>query len=396
MRIFGVIAEFNPFHNGHASLIAAAREAGLSHCVCVMSGNFTQRGEAAVTDKRVRAKSALKCGADLILELPVAHATASAAHFAIGAVQILEACGCVEALAFGSECGDTDKLRKLAVALDSREISAPLRRYLDEGMTFAKARQLALAQIFGEDMGHLLSSPNNILAVEYIRAAADICWDTELFTVRRFGVTHDSTHPDAEYASASYLRGNINELECYVPQPAAEVYREAMARGLYPLDQNRLEDMMLSYLRRLNSATLESLPELSEGIEGRLYNAIRKSTSLPELHKTLKTKRYTMSRVRRLVLSAFLDITAKDLTTPPPYLRVIGMNSQGQEILTKLRKTAKLPMSGSLARLRELSPECARTAMIEERATDLYTAALTAPLPCGYEYTAKIVTIDKH
>ena len=394
MKIFGVIAEFNPFHNGHASLIAAARHAGHSHCVCVMSGNFVQRCEAAITEKRVRTEAALRCGADLIIELPIAHATASAAHFAMGAVNLLEACGCVKSLAFGSECGDTDKLRKLAAALDSHEIDTSLRHYLGEGMTFAKARQLAVTQIFGEDTGSLLSLPNNILAVEYIRAAENILWDTKLLTIKRLGTAHDSNHPGAGYASASYLRGNISELENYVPHPAAETYRKAAEDGLYPLDYNKLEDMMFSYLRRLTPTMLEDLPELSEGIEGRLYRAIRTGTSLSEIHKTLKTKRYTMSRVRRLVLSAFLDITADDIASPPPYLRILGMNARGQEILAEIRKKTRLPMNGSLARLREVSPECARAALIEERATDLYTAALPYPLPCGHEYTAKVVVID--
>ena len=391
MKVFGVIAEFNPFHNGHEALLMAAREAGYSHCVAVMSGNFVQRCEAAVTEKRVRTNAALHCGVDLVLELPVSHATATAARFAAGGVRLLEACGCVEALAFGSECGDAGKLRELACALDSREVAISLRRYLNEGMTFAKARQSAIADSYGKNMGNLLYSPNNILAVEYIRASAEIDWAAKFFTIKRKGTAHDSGQPSADFASASYLRGHIDELEDYVPHSAAEIYCDAIVGGLYPVDKAKLENMMFSYLRRLGPDKLSSLPDLSEGIEDRLYRAIRQGTNFAEIHGALKTKRYTMSRVRRLVLSAFLDIAAGDVAAPPAYLRVLGMNGRGREILAEVRKNARLPLSTSLARLREFSPECARAALLEERATDLYTAALPVPIPCGYEYTASAV-----
>ena len=393
MKIFGVAAEFNPFHNGHAALLEAARESGCSHCVAVMSGNFVQRCEPAVTDKRVRARAALECGADLILELPVSRATATAARFAQGAVYLMKACGCVDAIAFGSECGDAQKLRGAAQAVDSREIIIPLRKYLGEGMTFAKARQLAVGDVCGGDAARLISTPNNILAVEYLRAAGELSWEVEAFTVKRFGAAHDSQKPDGKYAGASYLRTNINELEAYVPKQAAEIYNAAVKQGIYPHSKDKFEGMMLSYLRRLAPEQLAALPELSEGIEGRLYRAIREGRSIPEIHAALKTKRYTMSRVRRLVLCAFLGITAADVLAPPPYLRVLGMNARGRQILAKIRRNTALPLDTSLARLRSHSPACARAALLEERATDLYTAALPAPFACGYEYTASAVFV---
>jgi predicted nucleotidyltransferase len=335
----------------------------------------------------------------LVLELPVAHATATAARFAQGAVHLLHACGCVDGLVFGSECGDTESLWDLADALDSQEFSDALKNHLDSGMTFAKARQLAIGEICGADAAKLLASPNNILGVEYLRAALELDWDAEAFTIERLGTGHDSRRPNAGYASASYLRENINALGDYVPPRAAEIYSKAAEDGMLPLNTEKFEDMMLSYLRRQTPENLAELPELSEGIEGRLYRAIRGGTSISGLegiHNALKTKRYPMSRVRRLVMCAFLGITVKDVTQMPPYLHVLGMNERGKELAAQISRHGSLPLDTSLSKLREHSPACKRVAELEERATDLYTAALPTPLPCGYEYTASAVFPGKN
>lgn len=395
-KVAGIVAEFNPFHNGHAALVAAARQAGAHTVVAVMSGNFVQRGSPAVTDKRVRARAALLCGVDLILELPLPWAVAPAQRFARGAVELLAATGCVDSLAFGSECGDLTALEALAQAVDDPALTAPLRELLAGGMTFARAREQAVARQLGPEKAAVLASPNNTLAVEYLRAARELGWQVRPLTLRRVGAAHDSGDSRDGIASASHLRhhaGDFPLLTAHVPATAAPVYARALADGLYPGDPARLDTAILAHLRRLGPEELARLPDLSEGLENRLYAAIRTAATLPGLEAALKTKRYPMARVRRLILSAFLGLTPEDGRQPVPYVRVLGFTPAGRALLAKMKATCPLPVSQSLARLRALGGPCERLAALEELSTDLFALTLPSPPPCGYEYTASAVFI---
>lgn len=392
-KVCGIVAEFNPFHNGHRELIAWARQAGATHCVAVMSGNFVQRGSPAVTDKRVRAHCALLGGADLVIELPLPAATATAQRFARGAVGLLAATGCVDMLAFGSESGDVDTLRLLSRAVDEPAVTTHMRALLADGLTFAKARELAVVQVYGAQVAVQLATPNNALGIEYLRQAAYLGFDVPAITTPRFGVTHDAHAPDGAYASASFLRKQTDFalISQFVPHSCAELLAGAMAEGLYPAEPNKLETALLSHLRRLGPEELATLPELSEGLENRLFAAIRATASLSELEAALKTKRYPLARVRRLILAAFLGLTSQDCDTPPPYVRVLGWNRKGQELVSSMKQRCVLPVSTSLARLRALGGSCERFSALEELATDLYTLCLPSPRPCGYEYTARAI-----
>lgn len=386
----GIIAEFNPFHNGHRALIQAARDAGAKTVVCVMSGNFVQRGSVAVTDKRVRAKAALECGADLIFELPLAHSVATAQRFARGAIYLLNAAGCVDMLAFGSECGDVSGLTTLSKVIDEPEVTHVMRAMLKEGLTFARARERAVAKVYGEELASRLSGPNNILGIEYLRESALQGLRAEPFTIKRLGVAHHDQTANNGFASASFLRANADnheELSANVPPKAAALYVAARERGLFPADPGKLDIAILSYLRRLRTDELSVLPDLSEGLENRLFATVRTATSLEGLCEALKTKRYTMTRVRRLVLCAFLGIAASDCNAAPPYLRVLGFTENGRKLLPSIKKLRRLPLDTSLAVLRARGGLCGRFASLEEISTDLYNLCLPTPLPCGYEYT---------
>lgn len=393
--VFGVVAEFNPFHNGHAALCDAARKNGATHIVAVMSGNFVQRGSPAITDKRVRARCALLAGANLVLELPVPYATATAQRFARGAMSILQASGVVDGIAFGSECGDAQALSQAAAAVDAPEVIAAMRAFLREGLTFARARELAVGCCYPKEIAALLSSPNNALAIEYLRQAAHIGWDAEVFTLARQGVDHDSPHASQEVASASYLRAHsrLEDVAAFVPPRALETLAGAIADGLYPCDEAKLETALLSQLRRMSVEEFAALPDVSEGLENRLYAAVRQGRSLEELYALLKTKRYTLARIRRLVLSAYLGIRRADTEAPPPYIRVLGFDAHGSALVSAMKKRCKLPASTSLARLRAHGGSCERFAGLEELATDLYGLLLPVPPACGYEYTAAGVFI---
>lgn len=390
MTVCGIIAEFNPFHNGHLALIDLVRQSGADTVVCVMSGNFVQRGSAAVTDKRVRARAALENGVDIVIELPLASAVSTAQRFARGAVHLLAATGCVDILAFGSEAGDLAGLKILAKAIDEPEVTSIMRNILKDGLTFAKARELAVAKVYGGELASQLAYPNNVLGIEYLRQADLQGLKFEAFTVKRIGAEHHGEGSSGGYASASYLRSNAGDfalLSDNVPPKAAGIYAEAMARGLFPSDAHKLDTAILSHLRRLGMPELSRLPDISEGLENRFYAAIREAKTLAELQNLLKTKRYTMARVRRLILSAFLGLTAKDCDTLPPYIRVLGFTAKGRELLSSVKKRRRLPLDTSLAALRAKGGDLERFASLEEISTDIYGLTLPSPLSCGYEYT---------
>lgn len=393
MSVCGIIAEFNPFHNGHQALIKAARENGADKIVCVMSGNFVERGSLAVTDKRVRANAALECGADLVIELPLAHAVSTAQRFARGSVFLLNALGCVDMLAFGSESGGLEDLNALSRAIDNPEVTAYMRGLLGEGLTFAKARELAVKNIYGEKLSALLREPNNILGIEYLRQTHLQGLKAEAFTIKRIGAMHHDEAASDGFASASYLRSrtDFETFSRFVPENAAKIYASAISAGLFPSDWGKLETAVLTHLRRMSLTELASLPDISEGLHNRMYSAIREASTLDGLMRSLKTKRYTMARVRRLILSAFLGLTAADCEIMPPYVRLLGMGGDGRKLLSQIKKSCKLPVSASLAELRARGGACGHFASLEEISTDLYTLSLPKPLSCGYEYTAKAI-----
>jgi len=396
MKIGGVIAEFNPFHNGHAALCAAAREGGVTHLIAVMSGNFVQRGDFAITDKRVRAACAISGGVDLVLELPLPWAMATAQVFARGGVGTLAACGCVDVLTFGSECAEEETLRALAKGVDSPPVEERLRSLLPLGMTYAKTREQAVREVLGDNLARHLTSPNDLLGIEYLRQASVLGWKPEVILTKRRGVSHDANHPEDKYASASWLRAKaadgMRDFSEYMPTSCVELLEDARSKGLFPTNKLRMDAAILSHLRRLNREELSCLPDLSEGLENRFYQAIRSAGTVAGLESAIKTKRYTMARVRRLILSSFLGLQKEDARGVPPYLRVLGIGAKGNEILGIMKKTATLPVDASLARLSRLEGRCKHIANLEERATDLYGLALPEPLLCGYEKSAHIVT----
>ncbi|WP_418709968.1 nucleotidyltransferase family protein, partial [Anaerotruncus massiliensis (ex Liu et al. 2021)] len=394
--VAGIVAEYNPFHNGHAHLIEAARAAGATHIVAVMSGSFVQRGGPACAPKTVRANAAVACGADLVLELPLPYAMATAERFAAGAVGILGGLGCVDVLAFGSECGDIDLLAKAAGAVLAPYCGEYTKNLLDTGVTYARARQKAVEELYGPEVAEVLSSPNNTLAVEYLKQISLQELRIAPFTIPRAGAAHDAREPGEQFASASHLR-NLLDLESaealapYVPAAAMSVYRSAAAAGLMPFDPHSLNTAVLSTLRRMEKSAFSALPDVSgEGLDNRLYDGVRAAVSLDELLSLVKTKRYPLSRIRRLVWNAYLGVDADLMTLPPPYARVLSFNKRGMEILSAANRTTRIPVSHSLLKLAEKNEACARFASLEARATDLYSLGLPAVQPCGSDYTQKI------
>lgn len=397
-HISAIICEYNPFHNGHKYHMEETRRQGATHIVAVMSGNFVQRGEPAMLNKWARAAMALQNGADLVLELPTPWAMASAEPFASGGVALANAMGCVDSLSFGSESGNLPSLQAAAQALVLPDTLTLMKTYLREGMSYAQARESAVRQTSGEQAAGLLRKPNNTLAIEYLKALNRSQSRIRPLTVPRTGARHDSHSTQERFASASLLRHRMLEdgLDClstWMPESSLAVLHREKARGLAPASLLNGERALLSYLRRLSARQLAAIHGVSEGLENRLYTAIRHSTTLEELFAALKTKRYPLSRLRRMVMAAFLGLQKDTASAEPPYLRVLGFNQAGTEILRQMRTTAQLPILMRAADRAKLSPEGRRVFDFECTATDLYALFCPIPQPCGAELTTNTIRI---
>lgn len=395
MKAVGITAEYNPFHLGHAHHIAQTRTIlGKDRpVVCVMSGSWVQRGECALADKWTRAGLALESGADLILELPLPWAISSAEGFARGAVAILEATGVVDTLSFGSESGDLVSLRMLAEGLESEAYRNALHIELDKGISFAEARQQAMIRCMGK-RAELLRGPNDSLGVEYLRAAGE---RLDALTVIREGVSHDSDSPTDGFASASALRdlakkGKWDEMVPWMPAGAPETLKRA---GI--ADRRRILRALLARLRTMEEADFAALPDSGskEGLPARLVRAAGQAESLEDFYRLAKTRRYVHARLRRLAIWAFLGLKASDRPVRPEYLRVLGMNRRGMDLLREMKSRATLPILTKPAHISDFSPEARRLFALECRGTDLYGLCFEKVRPGGLDYTSGPVILDQ-
>ncbi len=343
MKITGIICEYNPLHLGHKKQLDWVRQQNAdSGIVCMMSGNYVQRGAPAVFDKTLRAKAAVLCGADLVLEMPVTGSLSSAEGFAATGVSILSPF--CDQLCFGAETASKDTLIALAQALLSPDFTPALRQELDKGLSFPAARQKALESM--ELDASALSLPNNILAVEYCKAILAQGSAMQPMPIFRAGSYHD-TEADKENPSATALRQLIGEcgnwLE-YIPQPAQECFVNA---GVHTLQSG--QRAILTRLRTMTDREFEALPYGSEGLWRKLMHASRKESTLEDILAAVKSKRYTRSRLDRMVLCAFLGITEEMLSAPVPYVRVLAFNDRGRQILNIARNTGTFLNAGQVA-----------------------------------------------
>ncbi len=388
MSTIGIIAEFNPLHSGHKYLLEEAKKLGT--VVCVISGNFVQRGDTAICEKRVRTREALLNGADLVLELPVLWSMSTAQNFALGGISALKTAGC-DTVIFGSECGDIKLLEKASELLILPEFSKKLGLELKKGVTFAKARQTVCEKL-GLEAG-LLEGANNNLAIEYIVAAKRLDYHPKFITVKRRGASHDSSDVD-EYVSASLLREKIknNDFEFCKKYISPNAIEEISKNGAS--DIKNLERLILGILRTKSIFELKQLPDISEGVENKLFSAIRLTTDIESLYNKIKVKRYTLARIRRLVLSAVLDFKQDLFMKPLPYVRILGFNDIGRQHIRGISSNTKIPLVVKASEIKELGAEAQNVFETECRATDLYMLSFSQPKACGLEYTAKIIKTE--
>ncbi len=399
MKVAGIVAEYNPFHTGHAHQIGQTRARLGEDCavVAVMSGNWVQQADCAIADKWTRARLALIGGADLVVELPTVWACSTAESFARGAVSILDACGVMDTLSFGSECGDVEGVTRVAQCLGSAQYAERLQEFLNDGATFAACRQRAVEELLGVELGSLLSKPNNNLGVEYIRALNALDSKIEPMTVLREGAAHNSTGQTARFVSATQIRmeltqGNWDGAQPYLPEGGRALLQgHTVARsGL-----KQVERAILARLRTMTAQDWEKLPDCgaAEGLPRRLERAGKSCVSMDDFFEQAKTKRYIRARLSRVVLWAFLGLCAADVPDHPPYIRVLGFNERGREVLRQMKERATLPILTKPAHARELGEIGRRLFELEARCTDLYDLCFeTVPAP-GREWNTDPVVL---
>ena len=388
MKFAGIITEYDPFHNGHAAQLAAARRAG-AECIAVcMSSGAVQRGGVPILPDAVRARAALEAGADLVVALPAPYACATAERFAAAGVSLLAALGC-GTLVFGAETPDAALLRQAAALLQREELQPLLRQKLSAGMTYAAARAEAAEELV-PGMGALLRTPNNILGIEYCKAILNQKAALQPMPLPRWGAAHGGAageHDGTPMASASYLRQHtLEEWAPFVPQTAMELYRKAAAEGQL-LDAQKFETAVLALLRAAPPERFARARGVSEGLENRLAAAVREAESLEDLYTRLKTKRYPHARLRRLVLDAALEFPAE--LPEPPYLLVLGAR---KAVLPRL-KQGRLPAGTSLADLMRNGEEARKIGALHSRAVDFSSLCRCKIRPMGLAFTAKPVIL---
>jgi len=381
MKTAGIICEYNPLHLGHTGHIEKTRLALGGDCaiVCVMSGNFVQRGDFAIFNKYARAKAAVQCGADLVIELPLPYALSSAEGFADAGVYILDRLGVCDYLAFGSESGDIGALSEAAVAIVSKRADMLTKEWLDKGLSYAAAQQKAADAVLGA-RSEVFKYPNNLLGIEYLKAITAYESSLKPITVKRTGDEHDSdTGLSAFVLRKTLMRGE--KPWGLMPNAAVMVYMEEIAAGRGPVFINQSELAILSRLRAAKS--FSDLPGATEGLDNRLMRYTETEPTFEAILEKVKTKRYTMSRLRRMLLSACLGITAADAQKPPPYIRVMAMNRVGMKILAEARKKTRLPIITKPASAKSLSGRALELFNKEAAATDFYVLSYPGEINRG-------------
>ena len=392
---YGIVTEFNPFHNGHKYLVDSLKTDDNTIVTAVMSGNFVQRGEPALFDVNLRTKMALISGVDLVLSLPLPYCISTAEKFALAGVTVLDSMNCLDSIAFGSESNDKKTLFDCAKNLKLPEFNTLVSKFMENGVSYPTAREQLVRELYGDTQAELLKNSNDILGIEYVKGLMSINSDLDVTTIKRTGAKHDSDEGTSNIRSASLIRtfiDDLNEVKNFVPKESFEVLKTATENGKI-LDYKKYELSLMFKLRTLTPEDFKKLPDVSEGLEYRICDAVKNSNSYPELLEKIKTKRYTLSRIRRILLFAYLDITKEMLATPVPYIRVLGFNERGASLLKLSKEKSKLPIITRPQDVKKLDENAKRIYELECKARDLYSLCLKNPDVCGKEMTEKIIIV---
>lgn len=411
-NVLGIIAEYNPFHNGHLyHLNESKRITNSEYTIAIMSGNFTQRGDVSLVDKWTKTKMALAGGIDLVIELPVLYAISSAENFADGAIKILNSLNIVDYITFGSECGDITILDDVADVLikEPKDYQTLLSHELSKGVSFPKARESALMMYLNNvrRFANVLSCPNNILGIEYLKALRKRDSFIRPITIKRKEANHSDNifSSSSRYASGSSIRNfcnspDITDLQRVVPEFSYNLLEENFKKGNLVKSISNFDKEIIYTLRRMSIQEISELPDVSEGLEYSLKNAANSCNSVIELLNLLDSKRYTKTRIQRILLYAILQISKKDMqiskSVNNPYIRVLGFNSKGREILSEISKRSpKLDLVTSVKKFFDDSPTKNQKMMLEKDiwASNVYTLSFEYESKANLDFTEKLITI---
>lgn len=373
MPLAGIVAEFNPFHNGHKYLIDCAKKDGFDVAV-VLSGNFVQRGDVAITPKYKRALTAISNGSDIVAELPVAWAMSTAQNFAFGAVSQLVSLG-IDTLYFGSESANSDILCKVAHILLSNEYQELIRQKISTNETFAKIRRNIVCDILGFETD-VLDNPNDTLAVEYICAAKKLKANIKFNPVKRIGANHNSSTETDVFSTASLLRKSVMKndeeyLRRYMPDSAVQILLSSPIANI-----EKIDSAIVSSVKRLSAEEISLLPDVGEGIHNLIYKFARECNSFSALCDNIKTKRYTHARIRRILLSAYLGIDNSFFLKEPPYVKILAIKESAAKYLKNHSKKKIVTRVSQL----DLTDQFTKSVFeLENRVNELYALSLDRP-----------------
>lgn len=414
MNIVGLITEYNPFHNGHLYHIQEAKRVTKADAtVVIMSGNFVQRGAPAIMPKHLRAKSALLSGADLVLELPVCFATGSAEFFAMGAIALLDSLGCVDSICFGSECGDSEILEKITKILSEEpdDYKKALQNALRKGMSFPQARQHALQEYFinnhfdANALADVLSQPNNILGIEYMKALYQRNSSMKAYSIRRIGAGYHESELTEKYSSASAIRQSLakdslsENIYRQLPFAAQTIMKETFDMR-YPVYANDFSLILKYKLLQETKKSLTSYMDVSEDLANRIINLRNDFQSFDGFCNTLKTKDMTYARISRGLLHILLDIRTEHLANYKKngychYAHILGFRKSSAELLSLLKGTSKVPLLTKLTQTEDLSEAGCQMLHQDIFASDLYESVITDKFDTPFinEYQQQIVRV---
>lgn len=378
MKLMAVICEYNPFHKGHEYQLKSQKDRlSADGVICLMSGHFVQRGAPAVYDKWTRAKAAVLSGADLVLELPVVYSAQSAKRFSFGAVSLLNALGCVDALSFGSECDNLSQLQQTKDLVFSEEFLSLVADKMKHGISFPAARSLVMHNHFPTFETVRLDSPNNILALEYLKALEEM----------RSSIEPTTLHRDARFASASVIREKMAR-----EQSVADLVPASAQLGKMHYSQHAFDQLVAYQLRKETPESLRKIADVAEGLEHRILKYAKTCFSANDLAEQVKTKRYTRTRIDRIIVNTLLGITDCDTELSPQYARVLAFNQRGTNVLNKIADTSQIPIITKMADATPTNPDFARMLEKDLLATDIY-ALLTEHKSAGKDFTTSPIYI---
>lgn len=408
-KVLGIVAEYNPFHNGHLYHLEQAKKiTGSNYTVAIISGNFTQRGSTSLFDKWSKAKTALQCGVDLVIELPVLYSISSAENFADGAIKILDSLKVLDYIAFGAETANVDILNSIADVLlrEPKEYKNLLSKELQKGVSFPKARQNALVAYLNDSRKYatVLSSPNNILGVEYLKALKKYRSKIQAIAIERYEAGYNDLGYTSNIASATAIRNMVKNngfkiLKNLMPAPSYATLMEAIKNGHLVPDLSVFEKQIIYNLRKTSTTQIAQLPDVSEGLEFALKNTANSCSNLVDFLNIIKSKRYTSTRIQRILLYSLLGITKKDMDLSKkvqPYVRVLGFNERGKFLLSEIAKAnPKLEIVTSVKKFYDATSNKNLKAMIDKdiEATNVYTIGYDNDSWSNLDFSKKIVII---